>query len=370
MVAGLTSELFQEFSGTSQPFSYDGHELEEKYVVRVDPLSGDISKISEARARMLSGLDVDLKIEPVKECVFCDFEQKTPTPRITHDGGAVTVPNLNPWERYDLVTIYPPFNKAQGHKLPTRFCFEDFGMMIRSHYDIAEFMHQKGVLAMYDFTNWGPHAGASQQHPHSQRKSITFVLDPRESRELGIAKEYYQATGRNIYDDYAAHEIGDGRRIIHNDGTFIAAEFAPKFEHGLILFPAYPAANILQTSDGDRKGLVAATGTIPGLVFYLGVTSFNMAVHQAPFDDMDEARKYFRWHMHIWPRRATIHSDRAGAEVGYDTNVVGTFPETTAAKIRAWYAEGPRPEYVAKDLQGNPSPNLVKELLTVTNRSQ
>ncbi len=370
----LTTELFQEFSGTSKPYFYDGKERTDRYVVRLDPLSGNVSKISEARAKVLPGINVDLKVEPADNCVFCDFEKKTPLfvsgdgakYRIHHTGGAVTVPNLNPWEEYDLVTIYPPFDKALAHKLPTHFCFADFETLIQSHHDIAYMLRQKGVYAMKDFTNWGPHAGASQPHPHSQRKSVTFISDPRQNRELTIAKAYYGKTSRNLYDDYATHEINDGRRLIHNDGAFIATEFAPQFEHGIIVYPNRPVANILQMSDAEKRSLASATGAVPGLVFYCGVTSFNLAIHQAPFPEMEDAKNYFRWHMHIWPRRATINSDRAGAEVGYETNVIPTFPETTAQKLSTWYKEGPKADYVMKDRQGKPCVPLVRELLSVT----
>lgn len=80
---------------------------------------------------------------------------------------------------------------------------------------------------------------------------------------------------------------------------------------------------------------------------------------------MDEAQRYFRWHMHIWPRRATLHSDRAGAEVGYETNVVPTFPETTAEKLGKWYREGPNPEYVARTSDGRACVPLAEELSRV-----
>ncbi len=369
----LISELFVEHSGVSQPHFYDGKERVDGFLVRVDPLSHNVSKISEARARILPGINVDLTIKPSDECVFCDYRDKTPVfigddgskYRIFHQGGAVTVPNLNPWEAFDAVTMYPPFDKKQPHKLATHFCYEDFQMLIHTHYELAGLMQRKDVHAMQDFTNWGPYAGASQPHPHSQRKSISFVMDPRQARELLIAKEYHKATGKNIYGDYATHELQDGRRVIHSDGTFIAAEFAPQFEHGIIMFPNYPVSNILQMPENDRRALISATGTIPGLVFYCGVTSFNIAIHQAPFPDMEEARDYFRWHMHVWPRRATVNSDRAGAEVGYETNIIPTFPETTAQNLGRWYRERPNPEYVMKNRQGQPCEQLVKELQSV-----
>ncbi len=373
MPGTLISDLFVEHPGVSQPYFYAGKERADNFLVRVDPLSNGVSKISEARARILSGINVDLTIKPSDECVFCDYKDKTPLfigdndskYRIRHKGGAVTVPNLNSWEAFDVVTIYPPFDKTQPHKLATHFCYEDFQALIDTHNELADMMQRKGVRAMKDFTNWGPYAGASQPHPHSQRKSVSFMMDPRQARELLIAKEYHKATGRNIYEDYATHELQDGRRVIHSDGTFIAAEFAPQFEHGIVMFPNYPVSNVLQMPENDRKNLISATGTIPGLVFYCGVTSFNIAIHQAPFPEMEEARDYFKWHMHIWPRRATVSSDRAGAEVGYETNVIPTFPETTAQNLGKWYRERPNPEYVMRDRKGLPCGPLVQELLSV-----
>ena len=109
-------------------------------------------------------------------------------------------------------------------------------------------------------------------------------------------------------------------------------------------------------------------GVFPALFFYRGITDLNIAVHMAPFRQMEEARSYYRWHMHIYPRRPRLPSDRAGAEIGFELNVIDTLPENSAAVIRDWYRQGPREESLARLSNGEPNPWLVKELRRVMNK--
>ncbi len=71
-------------------------------------------------------------------------------------------------------------------------------------------------------------------------------------------------------------------------------------------------------------------------------------MHMANFFEMEEDRKFYRWHMHIYPRRRKLPVDRAGAEIGFDTDVIDSMLEATAELLRHWYREGPRGELVAK----------------------
>jgi galactose-1-phosphate uridylyltransferase len=190
--------LLKEFDGRTTAFSLNGDRKEVSYLTRVDPLSGGVARISEERARRGFGIVANLDIQPVEGCQFCSYLDNTPGERIPHQGGAVSVPNKFPWEKHDWITIYPPFG---GHKLfLSDLYFDDMEMMVESSYDLALLCSRDpDVISFMDFTNWGTFAGASQQHPHSQRRSITFVPDPKQDAELHRCRQLAERYGRNPF---------------------------------------------------------------------------------------------------------------------------------------------------------------------------
>ena len=99
----------------------------------------------------------------------------------------------------------------------------------------------------------------------------------------------------------------------------------------------------------------------PAMFFYRGITDLNIAVHMAPFQEMEEAREYYRWHMHIYPRKSQLPVDRAGAEIGFDTDVIEVLPEKSAHVLRKWYMGQVEEDLVAKREDGSPNPRLVEE---------
>jgi len=113
--------------------------------------------------------------------------------------------------------------------------------------------------------------------------------------------------------------------------------------------PKRRIANIVDTTFDERDALIQPlTGVFPALYFFgsaseagekvcsSGINSLNIAVYMAPFHDSD-APDYYRWHMVIRPRRETVTSDRAGAEIGYDMYPISTAPENAAAVLRQWF---------------------------------
>jgi len=354
--------LLEEYSGKTQLFTINAEPQQVTYLTRVDPFSGNVAKISEERARRSIGISAQLQMRPAESCVFCAFKENTPQERIEHTCGAVSVPNRYPWEKYDWITIYPPFNH---HKLfLSDLYFENLERMMESSYDLATICaRDEDVIAFMDFTNWGVFAGASQQHPHSQRKSITQVPSPSLFNEMRRCQHLRELYGKNPFAILEQEERADGRRIIHdNDDVFIVSMFAPTCPNEILVFPKDDIAHIIQATGYDRKRIIQPVLSIfPALFFCCGITDLNIAMHMASFADMEAARNYYRWHMHIYPRRARLPIDQAGSEIGFGTGVIDVMPETTAELLRRWYKNGPQRELVAKTSDGIPAPGLVEE---------
>jgi len=353
--------LLKEHSGQTQTFTADEESKQVTYLTRIDPFSGSVAKISEERARRSIGISVELQMQPVENCVFCAYEEHTPKERIVHDCGAISVPNKYPWERYDWITIYPPFNH---HKLfLSDLYFDDLERMMESAFELATICSRDpDVISFMDFTNWGVFAGASQQHPHSQRKSITKILSPNVESEIRRCRELMEQYGQNPFSILEQEERADGRRVIHDDNIFIVSAFAPTCPDEILVFPKEDFAHIIQTTENDRKRIIQPVlGIFPALFFCRGITNLNIAVHMATFADMEEARKYYRWHMHIYPRRGRLPIDQAGAELGFSTGVIDTLPEVSADILRCWYQDGPKGELVARTSDGSPNSGLLEE---------
>jgi len=353
--------LFEEHLGNTQLFTVDGESKQLTYSTRIDPFSGNVAKMSVERAKRGIGISVELQIRPVENCIFCDFKKHTPRERIEHACGAVSIPNKYPWEKYDWITIYPPF--CEHKLLLSDLYFDDLQRMMESSFDLATICaRDPEVISFMDFTNWGVFAGASQQHPHSQRKSITEAPSPVVDNEMQHCCHLMEQYGRNPFAILEQEERADGRRVIHDDNIFVVSMFAPTFPDEILVFPKEDISHILQTSEYDRRKIIQPVlGIFPALFFYRGVTDLNIAVHMAPFAKMEQARSYYRWHMHIYPRRARLPIDRAGAEIGFGTEVIDSIPEVTGQLLRRWYKEGPREELVAKTSDGAPVPRLLEE---------
>lgn len=353
--------FLKQYTASTIPFTVDGETWQNKYLTRLDPLSGVVSRISEIRAKRPVAIASDLHITPQAKCDFCEYEKRTPEERVEHASGGVSIPNKFPWEKYDWITIYPPFG---GHKmLLSDLYFDDLERMIESSYELAAICEQDSdVYAFMDFTNWGAFAGASQQHPHSQRKSVTFIPDPRQDQELQRCRQLAQRHKMNPFDLLAKEERKSGQRVIYDNDVFVASAFAPTCPNEVLLFPLEPISHISQTNRAERNGLIRpALGIFPALFFYMGVTDLNIAIHMAPFGEKDEARQYYRWHMHIYPRKHRLPVDRAGAEIGFDTNVIDVLPENSASLLRQWYRDGPKEELIVKQPDGQPNHTLIRE---------
>jgi galactose-1-phosphate uridylyltransferase len=357
----MDGDFFKEYRDFSATVQREGEEQKTpEYCTRIDPLFGNVTKISKQRAlRYKDGhaINVNLKIVPEQNCSFCNYEKETPEHRIIHESGAVSFLNLFPWEKYQWVTAYPPF-KNGGHKvLLSEMDFQDLEAMIESEYDIAvrvynEYKKNPDIKAITDFTNWGPFAGASKQHPHSQRQVLTHTLDPEQQRELYCCKMLAGIWKMNPFDVLIQEEIKDGKRVIfNNEDVYIGAAFAPRSQDEIIVIPKKAFSHIIQTNQNDRKFIRCATGIFPALRYYRGITDVNIAIHMAPLEQIDEATFYYRWHMHIYPRRGHLPVDKAGAELGYGICVSSTFPEDEAEVLRDWFKSQPEEYRVISPLK-------------------
>ena len=193
-------------------------------------------------------------------------------------------------------------------------------------------------------------------------------MDPRQEREPQHCRALAKRYNRNPFDMLAEEERRQELRVIYDNDVFICSAFAPSCSDEVLVFPKENISNILQTSAEDRKRIVRPIlGIFPALFFYRGVTDLNIAVHTAPFRLKEEARSYFRWHMHILPRRSRLPVDKAGAELGFQIDIIDVLPEVSAEMLRLWYRCGPREEHIVRGKDGSRNDTLHEEFCSFMN---
>lgn len=330
-------------------FTFESNEFE----YRTNPLTGHASYISVERANRGFNPSAILTSEKKStDCKLCDYRNATSGPVIFHKDGSVSISNKYPYQKFSLITLYPPFDGC--HKiLPSKLGFDDMERMINTEFDLAKLMYDKrnrGIVGMLDVTNWGPEAGATQKHPHSQRLSMS-MLDRRIQTELKLCEKLKSELCKNPFEYYIEEERRVGSRIIHDGDVFICADFSPITDDSILIIPKDNITSVLEMDSEDYRNRIMrpVVGVLNALYCYRGVRSFNIHVHMSPFER--DVSDYYRYHIHIEPRKSGMPCHIGSIELGNTESVVTVYPEDTASVLKKWYIEGPNQELIRDDIK-------------------
>jgi UDPglucose--hexose-1-phosphate uridylyltransferase len=211
----------------------------------------------------------------------------------------------------------------------------------------------KYVLA---FKNFGPAAGASIAHTHSQIIAMPVVPE-NVAAEVANSRAYYlnhhhcifcalidealtcEAT---IYDRASGavrRRIDVGQYVVERGERFIAIKpFASRYEWEVHVLPLAHAADFAQTEAADLADLARVLRrTMARLDRVIGGAQYNYFLHSVPRDggEMDHAASY-HWHLEICPRT----SIPTGFELGSGLFVNTVSPEQAAQRLRAAAIDG------------------------------
>jgi UDPglucose--hexose-1-phosphate uridylyltransferase len=197
----------------------------------------------------------------------------------------------------------------------------------RERYNILKKLPFVKLIIIYK--NYGPEAGTTLEHPHSQLVATPVI--PRHLRmQYDIAARYYDNNGRCLYCNIAELEREIGKRMIMETESYIV--FHPFASHSPFetwIVPRAACASFGNVPENELPEL-AKVLRLNLLKLYRGLNNpdFNYIINSAPVDD--ENRDYYRWHMRIIPRLTEI----AGFEIGTGININPALPEETASFIR------------------------------------
>ncbi|HOP56071.1 MAG TPA: galactose-1-phosphate uridylyltransferase [bacterium] len=179
------------------------------------------------------------------------------------------------------------------------------------------------------FKNYGPEAGASLEHPHSQLIALP-VVPKRVLEEYEGARDYFAYKERCPYCDIIRQDKSDGERVIYENDLFIAlAPFASPSPYEVDILPKQHAS----TFEKIGKVEIMELSKIFKVIFLaiskvLSDPPYNFILHNIPF--RGNGTEFFHWHFNIVPRITKL----AGFELGSGFYINPVKPEDAARTLR------------------------------------
>jgi UDPglucose--hexose-1-phosphate uridylyltransferase len=206
------------------------------------------------------------------------------------------------------------------------------------------------------FKNFGPAAGASIAHTHSQIIGMPVVpenvhLEVTNSRAWH--DKHHQCIFCALIDEALTFEatlydresgeirrrIDVGQFVVERGARFVAIKpFASRFEWEVHILPLTHQADFLDTTPDDHADLARVLKrTMARLDAVLGGAQYNYFLHSLPHGPGGEGcAASYHWHLEICPRTSVP----SGFELGSGLFVNTLSPEVAAQKLRAVVLDG------------------------------
>lgn len=309
----------------------------------------------------------------VETCPFCQGnESMTPAPiaQVPEEGGwqLRIVENLYPvlgddHESPDLffglqqaidgygrheVVIDHPSHGIRIHEMTTAH----IALLLATYRSRMEQLYHADSRLKYVlvFKNFGPAAGASIGHTHSQIIALPVVPDNLQAEVRGSAAYYashqscifcslidealtFEATLYDRKSGELRRKISAGQYVVEQTGRFVAVKpFASRYEWEVHILPLSHQADFLDISAGELSELAELFGrTMARLNTVLGGVQYNFFLHSLPHGpEYTESAPAYHWHIEICPRT----SIPTGFELGSGLYVNTISPEDAAARLR------------------------------------
>ena len=199
------------------------------------------------------------------------------------------------------------------------------------------------------FKNFGPAAGGSIPHTHSQIIAMPVVPENVQA-EVRCSGEYYAQHHRcvfcslidealtfeaTIYDRESGEvrrRLDVGQYVIERSEYFIAIKpFASRYEWEVHILPIVHQADFQRISEAELAELGnILKSTMARLEAVLGGVQYNYFLHTKPHHANHAVDSSYHWHLEICPRT----SIPTGFELGAGLSVNTVSPEWAASQLR------------------------------------
>jgi len=309
----------------------------------------------------------------VETCPFCrGNEDKTP-PTIS------TYPESGDWNIRIVENLYPVLGENstqdnlsfglqqtiegygrheviidhQSHGIAIHEMSTDhLAMIFKSYQDRMLHLYKSDARLKYvlAFKNFGPAAGASIAHTHSQIIAMPVVPENL-FNEVHNSKKHYDKHHRCIFcsliDEALTYEatiydrdsgevrrkINVGQYVIEKNDRFVAIKpFASRYEWEVHILPLNHQADYLDTTEADLQAFASVLkNSMARLEQVIGGAQYNYFLHSVPHGpEYDNCSPSYHWHLEICPRT----SIPSGFELGSGLFVNTISPEDAAEKLR------------------------------------
>lgn len=235
------------------------------------------------------------------------------------------------------------------HEMSEEHLFRLLGMYrerIRSLYSADE-----RIQYVLVFKNFGPAAGASIPHTHSQVIAMPVVPE-NVYNEVLHSRQYYEKHRQcifctlidealtfeaKIYDRESGsvrRQISVGQYVIERGRHFVAIKpFASRYEWEIHILPLKHQADFVDIGDDQREDLARVLRrAMARLDAVIGGAQYNFFLHSLPHNrQFSDGAPSYHWHLEICPRT----SIPTGFELGSGLFVSTISPEEAAAQLRA-----------------------------------
>jgi UDPglucose--hexose-1-phosphate uridylyltransferase len=180
------------------------------------------------------------------------------------------------------------------------------------------------------FKNFGPTAGASLSHSHSQLIALP-VVPLRVQEEIDGARAHYERKERCIFCDIIQYESeADSRLLVENDDFIVLAPYAPRFSFELAVYPKRHNPVFETTADHELDSLSAILSETLGKVGrLLSRPDYNLIIHNAPC--RNNVSDFYHWHIEFMPVLTRV----AGFEWGTGFYINPISPEESVQSLKS-----------------------------------
>ncbi|OGX17589.1 MAG: galactose-1-phosphate uridylyltransferase [Omnitrophica WOR_2 bacterium RBG_13_44_8b] len=291
-------------------------------------------------------------------CPFCYGNESLTPPEIEAMRDPGTLPNTSGWQVrvvpnkfpalqiegeldrrglgiYDMsngigaheVLIESPYHHKDLPDLLNEEIERVIAMLCRRAKDLINDKRFKYIMV---FKNYGPAAGASLEHPHTQMIALPMV--PKNALEkLKGAHNYFEFRERCIFCDMIRQEMQEKERIILENKYFISfCPFVSRFPFEIMIAPKRHNGYFCHMPPEEMPALASIVkDTISKVKKVFASPAYNFMIHSSPING-DGSTDYFHWHIEFIPKLTRV----AGFEWGTGFYLVSTPPELAAKYLR------------------------------------
>ncbi|RST73089.1 hypothetical protein D4T97_014515 [Siminovitchia acidinfaciens] len=271
-------------------YNNDGEKIERETEIRLDPLTGESSRLVYDAGLAIAPTDYSEAAEKTKgaNCPFCPenifkltpvFPDKISEEGRIIEGEALVFPNLFPYSKHNGVVVFSGDHFVRLNEFTPQFIINAFKAAQR-------YIHKVGITdsqAKFASINWNylPLSGGSIIHPH-----LHIIISDSGTNYQTLtyekARQFEMETGKSYFLELYETEKSIGERWIAEAGTIgWLHAFAPK-SHNDYISIFQNATSIEDIEDADWHHFANGLQNIFSLLIEQGFPSFNLVLSIDP----------------------------------------------------------------------------------------